>query len=125
LYFFFLCSFDLILLFLSFFPITHPSSHTLLSLFLSLTHSLILILRANKWKVDGAFGQLSETLAWRRDFRLNELTPKSIEKQLRVGKMYTNGRDKAGRPVIYTKKRVENTEAIDFEMQVSLKQKLE
>lgn len=74
-------------------------------------------LRANKWKVDAAFGQLYETLGWRRDFKLNELTPKTIEKQLRVGKMYTNGRDKAGRPIIYTKKRVENTEQIDFELQ--------
>eukprot|EP01102_Stenamoeba_stenopodia_P018998 TRINITY_DN7059_c0_g1_i1.p1 TRINITY_DN7059_c0_g1~~TRINITY_DN7059_c0_g1_i1.p1 ORF type:complete len:292 (+),score=74.03 TRINITY_DN7059_c0_g1_i1:242-1117(+) len=74
-------------------------------------------LRANSWKVTNSFNQLMETLAWRRDYKVDDISPYDIEKQLRVGKMYLKGHDKGGRPILYTKKRVENTENIDFELQ--------
>jgi len=81
-------------------------------------------LRANSWKPDAAFAQLQETLAWRRDFQIETLLqdrpPKPLETVLRAGKLYTRGRDRAGRPIIYMKKRLENTEEIDFEMQLRL-----
>lgn len=74
-------------------------------------------LRANGWKVTNSFNQLIETLAWRRDYKVDDISPHELEKQLSVGKMYMNGYDKGGRPIVYIKKRVENTETIDFELQ--------
>jgi hypothetical protein len=73
-------------------------------------------LRANSWKPDASFNQLYETLGWRRDFGVENLTAKDIEKQLRLGNIYIQGKDKAGRPILYLKKHLDNAEEFDYNL---------
>jgi len=57
-------------------------------------------LRARKFNVDKAAHMLKGTLAWRKSFRPHEIDPASVAFESSTGKVYPNGHDRAGRPIL-------------------------
>lgn len=52
---------------------------------------------------------LENTLKWRRDFRPDQLDPDIIRPEVETGKMYYNGFDIYGRPLLIMRPRNENS----------------
>lgn len=76
-----------------------------------LTHECLLrYLRATKWDKKDAEKRLLETLAWRRDYRVEALTPEHISPENETGKQILLGYDKEGRPCHYLNPGRQNTE---------------
>jgi hypothetical protein len=70
---------------------------------------LIRYLIARDWDLNKAEDMLNESLQWRRDFKPHEITPESIAEEAQTGKIYINGTDKLGRPIIIMRPERENT----------------
>jgi hypothetical protein len=64
---------------------------------------------ARDWDLDKSEQMLLDTLAWRKDFKPEEITVKDIEEEATSGKMYINGLDRNGRPIIIMRPDRENT----------------
>jgi hypothetical protein len=62
-------------------------------------------LRARKWQVPAAMQFIMETLRWRHDWGLRRLVANGerdlVPEECASGKIYSMGKDKAGRPVTY------------------------
>ncbi len=60
-------------------------------------------LRARKWDINGATQQFLDTIKWRYEWGVKEFIAKGetdlIEEEVRSGKSYFLGRDRAGRPI--------------------------
>eukprot|EP00002_Diphylleia_rotans_P041193 TRINITY_DN9960_c0_g1_i1.p1 TRINITY_DN9960_c0_g1~~TRINITY_DN9960_c0_g1_i1.p1 ORF type:complete len:250 (-),score=58.51 TRINITY_DN9960_c0_g1_i1:6-755(-) len=67
-------------------------------------------LRARQYNVDKAEAMLRETLKWREEYKPHLITVEDIFVEINnPGKMYVNGKDKLGRPVVYMKPRYDNS----------------
>ena len=69
---------------------------------------LLRFLRARKWSITAAVNMMLACLQWRSGFGVERIFTKGEEgmnidgiKQLKVGKTYTQGTDRFGRPVLY------------------------
>lgn len=74
---------------------------------------LLRYLRATKWSVDDAAKRLQGTLAWRREYGLDDFTPDYISPEQETGKQMIFGFDKQGRPCQYLNPGRQNTDASD------------
>ncbi|KAJ2743139.1 hypothetical protein GGI20_003967 [Coemansia sp. BCRC 34301] len=75
-----------------------------------LTDSRILIyLRASKGDHAQATRRLRATLEWRATYRPHAITPEMMRPEGATGKMYVNGYDRGGRPLLYMFPHLENT----------------
>ncbi|KAJ2096353.1 hypothetical protein GGI09_004403 [Coemansia sp. S100] len=75
-----------------------------------LTASRILIyLRACKGDSQQAMVRLRDTLEWHSTYRPHAITPASMRGEGATGKMYINGYDQGGRPLLYMFPHLENT----------------
>jgi hypothetical protein len=72
---------------------------------------LLRYLRATKWDVDEAAKRLLATLAWRREYGLDDLTPDYISPEQETGKQIIVGFDRHGRPCQYLNPGRQNTDA--------------
>ncbi|KAI8985816.1 CRAL-TRIO domain-containing protein [Pilobolus umbonatus] len=70
-------------------------------------------LRARKWDYEQAKIMLEGTLAWRREYRPDQLSPSYIKPEAETGKMYFNGFDKCGRPIWIMRPRLQNSKDIE------------
>jgi hypothetical protein len=52
---------------------------------------------------------LKDTLAWRKSYRPHAITPDEVQAEALTGKVYPNGHDKAGRPILILCPGRENT----------------
>ncbi|KAI1328770.1 cral trio domain-containing protein [Xylariaceae sp. FL0255] len=71
---------------------------------------LLRYLRATKWDQKDAEKRLLETLTWRREFGVEDLTPEHIGPENETGKQVISGFDKATRPCHYLNPGRQNTE---------------
>ncbi|KAJ2863101.1 hypothetical protein GGH94_003844 [Coemansia aciculifera] len=75
-----------------------------------LTDTRILIyLRACKGDPQQAIARLRGTLEWHSTYRPHAITPASMRAEGATGKMYINGYDQGGRPLLYMFPHLENT----------------
>lgn len=72
---------------------------------------LLRYLRATKWTVDDSAKRLLSTLAWRREYGLDDFTPEYISPEQETGKQMIFGFDKMGRPCQYLNPNRQNTDA--------------
>lgn len=72
---------------------------------------LLRYLRATKWNVDESAKRLLSTLAWRREYGLDDFTPEYISPEQETGKQMIFGFDKQGRPCQYLNPNRQNTDA--------------
>jgi len=76
-------------------------------------------LKARDWDLEKAAVLLKGTLQWRRSYKPHLITAEDVLIELKnEGKMYKNGKDKIGRPVIYMKPGKDNTGAPEREYKV-------
>ncbi|KAF8079230.1 CRAL/TRIO domain-containing protein [Lyophyllum atratum] len=66
--------------------------------------------RASKWNLADAQRRLKATVEWRRDFKPDLIPPDEVRVESETGKIIINGFDKDGRPIIYMRPGLENTE---------------
>ncbi len=71
---------------------------------------LLRYLRATKWHEKEAAKRLQDTLAWRRDYGVEELTPDHISPENETGKQLVLGYDKHGRVCHYLNPGRQNTQ---------------
>lgn len=79
--------------------------------------SLLRYLRATKWDQNEAEKRLLETLTWRREFGVEDLTADYIEPENETGKQVIVGFDKQGRPCHYLNPGRQNTEVTPRQVQ--------
>ncbi|KAI6784917.1 uncharacterized protein J7T54_008011 [Emericellopsis cladophorae] len=72
---------------------------------------LLRYLRATRWSVADAAKRLLATIAWRREYGLEEFTPDYISPEQETGKQMIVGFDKQGRPCQYLNPWRQNTDA--------------
>ncbi|KXS15276.1 CRAL/TRIO domain-containing protein [Gonapodya prolifera JEL478] len=81
-------------------------------------HCLLRYLRAVKWEsVDAATKRLKDTLQWRREFKPDQIPLDEVEPEAVTGKLYINGFDNEGRPVVVMKPGLQNTTTWDRQLQ--------
>ncbi|KAI1432658.1 CRAL-TRIO domain-containing protein [Xylaria sp. CBS 124048] len=78
---------------------------------------LLRYLRACKWDQHGAEKRLLETLTWRREYGVEELTADYISPENETGKQVIVGYDKQGRPCHYLNPGRQNTEVTPRQVQ--------
>ncbi|KAI0157842.1 CRAL-TRIO domain-containing protein [Xylariaceae sp. FL1272] len=78
---------------------------------------LLRYLRATKWDKNEAEKRLLETLVWRREYGVDELTPEHIGPENETGKQVIAGYDKQGRPCHYLNPGRQNTEVTPRQVQ--------
>jgi len=67
-------------------------------------------LRARDWDHDKALQMIKNTLEWRKQYKPWSITAEDVKVETQnEGKMYRNGFDKYGRPILYMKPRYDNT----------------
>jgi hypothetical protein len=71
--------------------------------------SLLRYLRATKWDVTAAKKRLTETIAWTREFGVNDLEADEMEKEAQSGKETVLGYDNQSRPLHYMHPHRNNT----------------
>lgn len=71
---------------------------------------LLRYLRATKWSIDEAVKRIQATLAWRREYGLDDLTPDFLSPEQVTGKQIILGYDKLGRPCQYLSPGRQNTD---------------
>jgi len=80
---------------------------------------LVRYLRARDWDQERALTMLRETLKWRRVYKPHLITAEEVRSELQnEGKMYRNGKDKQGRPIIYMRPAKDNTGSKDKDLKV-------
>ena len=72
---------------------------------------LLRYLRATRWVVDDASRRLLATLAWRREYGLDDFTPEYISPEQETGKQMIVGFDRNARPCQYLNPNRQNTDA--------------
>ncbi|KAM4066494.1 CRAL/TRIO domain-containing protein [Hirsutella rhossiliensis] len=72
---------------------------------------LLRYLRATKWSVDESAKRLLSTLAWRREYGLDDFTAEYISPEQETGKQIIAGFDRLGRPCQYLNPGRQNTDA--------------
>lgn len=77
---------------------------------------LIRYLRAREWNLDKSEKMLRATLEWRREYKPHEIDPNPLSASGLSGKLFINGKDKEGRPLVFMIPRNENSK--DYENNV-------
>ncbi|RDA87574.1 hypothetical protein CP532_3942 [Ophiocordyceps camponoti-leonardi (nom. inval.)] len=72
---------------------------------------LLRYLRATRWNVDEAGRRLLSTLAWRREYGIDDFTAEYISPEQETGKQMIAGFDRLGRPCLYLNPGRQNTDA--------------
>lgn len=72
---------------------------------------LLRYLRATKWTVDDSAKRLLSTLAWRREYGIDDFTPDYVSPEQETGKQIIVGFDRQGRPCQYLNPGRQNTDA--------------
>lgn len=72
---------------------------------------LLRYLRATKWNVEDSTKRLLATLAWRREYGIDEFTPEYVSPEGETGKEIIMGFDRFGRPCQYLTPNRQNTDA--------------
>ncbi|KAH9854360.1 CRAL/TRIO domain-containing protein [Lenzites betulinus] len=67
-------------------------------------------MRAAKWNLEDAKKRLKGTIEWRRDYKPDLIPPDEVQIESETGKIIINGFDNDGRPIIYMRPGLENTE---------------
>ncbi|EKM61679.1 uncharacterized protein PHACADRAFT_248434 [Phanerochaete carnosa HHB-10118-sp] len=67
-------------------------------------------MRAAKWDLEDAKKRIEGTMKWRREFKPDLIQPEEVRIESVTGKIVINGFDKDGRPIIYMRPGLENTE---------------
>ncbi|KIY72238.1 CRAL/TRIO domain-containing protein [Cylindrobasidium torrendii FP15055 ss-10] len=67
-------------------------------------------MRSAKWDLADAKKRIKATVEWRRDFKPDVIPPDEVKIESETGKIVINGFDKDGRPIIYMRPGLENTE---------------
>ncbi|KAI1823157.1 CRAL-TRIO domain-containing protein [Xylaria intraflava] len=78
---------------------------------------LLRYLRASKWDQNGAEKRLLETLTWRREYGVEDLTADHISPENETGKQVIVGFDKQGRPCHYLNPGRQNTDVTPRQVQ--------
>ncbi|KAK2608719.1 Phosphatidylinositol transfer protein (PITP) [Conoideocrella luteorostrata] len=71
---------------------------------------LLRYLRATNWTVKESEQRLHDTLAWRREYGIDEFTPEYVSPEQETGKQFIVGFDKQGRPCQYLNPAQQNTD---------------
>ncbi|KAJ3129947.1 hypothetical protein HK098_007213 [Nowakowskiella sp. JEL0407] len=74
---------------------------------------LLRYLRATKWNVHAAVVRLEATLNWRREYKPLQIAAEEVEPEAESGKIFINGFDLHGRPIIHLFPQRENTKTYD------------
>ncbi|RDA93028.1 hypothetical protein CP533_0736 [Ophiocordyceps camponoti-saundersi (nom. inval.)] len=72
---------------------------------------LLRYLRATRWNVDEAGRRLLSTLAWRREYGIDDFTAEYISPEQETGKQMIAGFDRLARPCLYLNPGRQNTDA--------------
>ncbi|KAI9096090.1 CRAL-TRIO domain-containing protein [Phlyctochytrium arcticum] len=72
---------------------------------------------AHKWLAEKAAKGLSETIIWRKEYRVDYITAEEIESEAKHGTNYVSGFDRIGRPIVYLKKK-DKTENHDLNVRM-------
>lgn len=67
-------------------------------------------MRAAKWDLEDAKKRIEATIHWRRDYKPDLIPPEEVRIESETGKIVINGFDKDGRPIIYMRPGLENTQ---------------
>lgn len=67
-------------------------------------------MRAAKWDLVDGKKRIEGTMQWRREFKPELIPPEEVRVESLTGKIVINGFDKDGRPIIYMRPGLENTE---------------
>jgi hypothetical protein len=78
---------------------------------------LLRYLRATKWSVEDAAKRLLATLAWRREYGIDDFTPEHISPEQETGKQIILGFDRQGRPCQYLNPGRQNTDSSPRQIQ--------
>ena len=78
---------------------------------------LLRYLRASKWNLKQAIERLLDTLAWRRDYGVDDLTGDYISPEQETGKLEILGWDIHGRPCLYLNPGRQNTKKSEKQIQ--------
>jgi hypothetical protein len=78
---------------------------------------LLRYLRATKWSVDDAAKRLLSTLAWRREYGIDDFSPEHISPEQETGKQIILGFDRQGRPCQYLNPGRQNTDSSPRQIQ--------
>jgi len=70
---------------------------------------MIRYLKARDWDLDKSEKMLNNSLNWRKEFKPQSIKAKDISEESRTGKLYTYGKDKYGRPIVYMRPARENS----------------
>ncbi|KAI9149546.1 putative inositol polyphosphate 5-phosphatase C9G1.10c [Paramyrothecium foliicola] len=71
---------------------------------------LLRYLRATKWNVDESTKRLLATMAWRREYGIDDFTPEYVSPEQETGKQMIVGFDRVGRPCQYLNPGRQNTD---------------
>jgi len=67
-------------------------------------------MRAAKWKFEDAKKRIEKTMEWRREFKPDLIPPEEVRIESETGKIILTGFDKDGRPILYMRPGLENTQ---------------
>lgn len=82
--------------------------------------SMLRYLRATKWDVPSAKKRLTESIAWRREFGVDDLNPAELEREAKSGKETVMGFDNHARPLHYMNPHRNNTKESPTQMQFAV-----
>ncbi|CAO1623857.1 unnamed protein product [Jaminaea pallidilutea] len=82
--------------------------------------SMLRYLRATKWDIAQAKKRLTDTIAWRREFGVDNLNPDELEPEARSGKETVLGFDNAARPLHYMHPHRNDTKETPRQMQFAV-----
>ena len=82
--------------------------------------SLLRYLRATRWDIAAAKKRLIETIAWRREFGVDNLDPDEMAKEAKSGKETVLGYDKRSRPLHYMHPHRNDTKESPRQMQFAV-----
>ncbi|KAJ3073688.1 hypothetical protein HDU98_000895, partial [Podochytrium sp. JEL0797] len=77
-------------------------------------------LRATKFDLAASITRLGATLAWRKEYRPDLITPEEVEPEAVTGKQFLSGFDKKGHPLLFLVPRNENTKTYDRQIRYSV-----
>ncbi|CAO1618135.1 unnamed protein product [Sympodiomycopsis kandeliae] len=82
--------------------------------------SMLRYLRACKWDSDHAIKRLTETIAWRREFGVDNIKPEDVEEEAKSGKETVMGFDNYARPLHYMHPHRNNTKESPRQMKFAV-----
>ncbi|PWN98449.1 hypothetical protein FA09DRAFT_357233 [Tilletiopsis washingtonensis] len=82
--------------------------------------SLLRYLRASKWDLSTAKKRLTDTIAWRREFGVDELVDEEMSEEAKCGKETVLGYDKHARPLHYMHPHRNDTKETPRQMQFAV-----